>query len=351
MSKTHQTFDQSSDLITLVHQLISILNNKEQEVINRRFGLNRKKETLAAIGEDFSVTRERIRQIQSYGLKKLQRNVKKTNLIEVKEWALQLLKESGDILSEKNFESALKVRYPDFKDSIAELKLAAILFDEIHFESNKINYAPHFRLSTLHFSSIKRISQLAIKILKKEKEPLTPNKLLSMLQEELRKDNISLRKKLLLASIKLDRRLKVESERVSLIEWRHINPKTLYDKILFILRQTESPMHFSKITNTIIEKHFDNKSVSQQAVHNELINKEEFVLVGRGVYALKEWGYKEGTVKDVLTRILEKEGPLPQAALIQKVLEVRKVKPITIQININNKRNFKKNEENLITIA
>lgn len=351
MPTNEPSLTQTQDLVSIVHQLISILNTKEQEVIKRRYGIKRPKETLAAIGNDFSVTRERIRQIQSYGLRKLQRNVQKTNLIELKNWTIQLLKESGDIIPESTYESALRTKYSQYEKNIAELKLAAILFEEIQFEPNKINFAPHFRIKGLKFETIKNLNQIATKILKKVGEPLTPNKILSIIQEELKQSNVTFRKKLILAAIKLDRRIKVKADSISLISWRHINPKTLYDKILFVLRKHETPIHFSEITNTIIQENFDIKSVSQQAVHNELINKEDFVLVGRGVYALREWGFKEGTVKDVLTRILKKEGALAQATLIQKVLEVRKVKPITIQININNKEHFKKTPDNLITLA
>ena len=46
--------------------LISNLKEKQQDVVVRRFGLSgRKKTTLDAIGKDFGVTRERVRQIES----------------------------------------------------------------------------------------------------------------------------------------------------------------------------------------------------------------------------------------------------------------------------------------------
>ncbi|NMC87087.1 MAG: hypothetical protein GYA69_01385, partial [Candidatus Moranbacteria bacterium] len=62
-----------------------------------------------------------------------------------------------------------------------------------------------------------------------------------------------------------------------------------------------------------------------------------FVLVGRGIYALAEWGYKKGTVKDVIEEIIKAaKKPLKRDEIIGKVLKVRQVKKSTIVINLNN---------------
>jgi DNA-directed RNA polymerase delta subunit len=78
------------------------------------------------------------------------------------------------------------------------------------------------------------------------------------------------------------------------------------------------------------------KKTHPQTVHNELIKDKRFVLVGRGTYALSEWGYKRGTVKEVLEEILRKHSrPMKRGDIIKKVLEVRQVKKSTIVINLN----------------
>ena len=56
-----------------------------------------------------------------------------------------------------------------------------------------------------------------------------------------------------------------------------------------------------------IEKFF-NKKAHVATTHNELIKDPRFVLVGRGLYALAEWGYMSGVVRDVIKKILEKNG-------------------------------------------
>lgn len=342
----------TQDPIQILNQLIKLLTPKEDAVIRRRFGFDSQEiETLAKIGQDFKVTRERIRQIQAYGFKKLQRNAQKTNLTALRDWALNLMKESGDIINETTFDNQLRIKYPEYEDMIQELKLSTMLFTEIHYESNKIHFRPHFRKNNISLSEIKNISKIARQILNTEKDVLSHNKMVSMIQEALRKSETNLRKKLILAALKLDRRITVKAATVSLTKWRHVNPKTLYDKILFILRKEKEPIHFTNITNKIIASDFDKKSVSQQAVHNELINKSDFILVGRGIYALKEWGFQSGTVCEVITRIIQEQGPLDYEALIDKVLEHRQVKPITVQININNKELFKRDKDNKVRLT
>jgi hypothetical protein len=101
-------------------------------------------------------------------------------------------------------------------------------------------------------------------------------------------------------------------------------------------------MHYIEIADRITMHNFDTKVVNTQAVHNELIRFKDFVLIGRGIYALKEWGYKNGTVADVITEILKEHGPLSRNDIASKVLEKRQVKRITILLNLKNKQLFER---------
>ena len=89
-----------------------------------------------------------------------------------------------------------------------------------------------------------------------------------------------------------------------------------------------------------------------QAIHNELIKDPRFVLIGRGIYALSTWGYKKGTIADIIKSILEKsEQPLSREEIVKQVLKVRKVKETTILLNLQNKKLFKKVDKNSFTLA
>ena len=85
--------------------------------------------------------------------------------------------------------------------------------------------------------------------------------------------------------------------------------------------------------------------------HNELIKDPRFVLVGRGLYALSEWGYMSGVVKDVIRNVIEKNGPLTKKEVIEKVLKERYVKENTILVNLQNPKYFKKDKEGKYSIA
>ena len=115
-----------------------------------------------------------------------------------------------------------------------------------------------------------------------------------------------------------------------------LNPKTLKDKAIYIMKREKVPMHFVDISNKITE--MLGKSVKVNTIHNELIRNEEFVLIGRWIYALKEWGFIPGTVQDVIVNILEKKWkPMNTEEITKEVLKTRNVKQTTIYMNLQNK--------------
>ena len=102
-------------------------------------------------------------------------------------------------------------------------------------------------------------------------------------------------------------------------------------------------MHFVEIANLINENKFDKKKANPATVHNELILDKKYVLVGRGIYALKEWGYQKGTVADVILEIMkEKQSPMSKQEVVDEVLKQRMVKKTTIHIALLNRKLFKK---------
>ena len=127
-----------------------------------------------------------------------------------------------------------------------------------------------------------------------------------------------------------------------LTEWPEICPKTIRDRAYLVLKNAEKPAHFREIATFIKERKFDSKRVYASTVHNELIKDGRFVLVGRGIYALAEQGYKPGTAREVISRILKSSGPLESGNLIKLVLKERLFKENTILLNLQNRRLFKR---------
>ena len=58
-----------------VNDVLSSLSDREQKIVRMRFGLdNGKSHTLEEVGQEFAVTRERIRQIEAKALAKLRKH-------------------------------------------------------------------------------------------------------------------------------------------------------------------------------------------------------------------------------------------------------------------------------------
>jgi DNA-directed RNA polymerase delta subunit len=122
-----------------------------------------------------------------------------------------------------------------------------------------------------------------------------------------------------------------------------VNPKNIRDKIYVILHENGKHMHFNEIADAIKVSEFKRKEVTTQAIHKDLFKDKRFVLIGRGIYALKEWGYEKGTVADIITEVLKKSGePLHRDEIVKRVLKSRYVKETTILLNLQGKSQFKR---------
>lgn len=326
------------DLKGQVEQLLILLSERERYVIESRFALkNSDKMTLEQIGQHYSVTRERIRQIENNALVKLKRNINNTLLSNINNHAYSLLIENGGLMNEEILISSLNDG--DKKYNPSALIFILSLDNRFIKKPNTINYLPYFRLNDFSDELIDKIVKESFALLSKNKDVLSFKELLSAIKPL--DSSFEVTSESMIKSVtQIHKSFKVIDNKVGLKSWKHIHPKTLRDKIFFVLRKSEKPMHFVDISNAISNNRFDNKSVNLQAVHNELIRFEEFILIGRGIYALREWGYESGTVKDVIERILKKHGVLSEEQVIEKVLENRNVKKITILLNLKNSENF-----------
>jgi hypothetical protein len=131
--------------------------------------------------------------------------------------------------------------------------------------------------------------------------------------------------------------------RWGLVKWPTVNPKNIRDKIYVILSENKKHMHFNEIAEAIKDSDFKRKDVTTQAIHNELIKDKRFVLIGRGIYALKEWGYEKGTVADIISEVLrDAKEPLHRDEIVKRVLKSRFVKETTILLNLQSKPQFKR---------
>jgi len=320
---------------TLCKNLIKTLPERQREIICRRFGLyfekekERKKETLQAIGEDFGITRERVRQIENDGLRKIKKKI--SSLEKVFEFFKDYLKSHKGIKKEEILSEELGGE--KFKNHVLFL---LSLSDSFHRHKETEEFFSFWFLEDKFIKKAKKIISQFIKKLKKAKTPL---KLPSTYP---------------LSYIEISKKIGKSIDGLyGLVEWPEITPKGIRDKAYLILQQQKKPLHFTEVATLINSSSFFSpyKKVTVQAVHNELIKDPRFVLVGRGIYALKDWGYEEGTVKDIILSILKKaQRPLTKEEILEEVLKQREVKKSTILLNLNNKTYILKTEEGKYTI-
>jgi hypothetical protein len=326
----------SVNLQSLLDDLFLVLTEKEAMVIRRRFALQgQSKQTLEKIGRHFKVTRERIRQIESIALSKLRRTVRTTRLNDVNEMAKGIIRVHGGVMREDELVSQVLRRTTSTTEvDGAVLRLAFSIDAELSSAGPTGTFVPFWRLETLAMEDVSLIVDSIVKILRKRKSCMKRDEIVSAVQAlNLFGDRVPSRE-LILSCLAIDERLREIDEGWGLTEWRFVRPRSIRDKVEIILRKSGQPLHFMDIANRIREARFDHKNVTVQAVHNELIRYPQFVLVGRGLYALKEWGYEPGTVADVIERILREKGPLSKREIIAEVARQRTVKVGTISLNL-----------------
>ena len=332
------------NLQELLDSLFMVLTDKEAMVIQKRFALKgEQKQTLEKIGKHFNVTRERIRQIESIALSKLKRTVRTTRLDEVNRLAKDVLRISGGLLREEKLITTCLKRIANAKEiDGAVLRLSFSIDPDMVAGSRALSFIPFWRLESLSMDDVSLIVNSIVKILKKRKNCMSSDEIVSAIQSLNLFDGRVPSRELVVSCLEIDERLREISEGWGLTEWRFVRPRSIRDKVEIILRKSGEPLHFMDIANRIKEAQFDHKNVTVQAVHNELIRYPQFVLVGRGLYALREWGYEPGTVADVIEKILKEKGPLSKKEIISEVAKQRTVKVGTISLNLQKMPYFKR---------
>ena len=327
------------NLELIVNDILSIIDQeREREIITRRFGLFDRRETLEQIGELLGITRERVRQLEKAILTKLKNateNGKVAAVNNIEKVLVRELSEMGRVARVSDLADKLLGGTSNAKDRsrvafIAELAPGLTVVDQ------NDNY--YHSVGIREYGDDKKIRDEVdriVSVIKKHGEPLT----IEQLHDQMSYEHPSYVRAL--ASV--SKLLAHLNDSWGLIKWPTVNPKNIRDKIYVILTETDRPMHFSEIAKSIKNSDFKRKDVTTQAIHNELIKDQRFVLIGRGIYALDSWGFSRGTVADIISEVLKKSPePLHRDEIVRRVLKSRQVKETTILLNLQSKPQFKR---------
>lgn len=318
--------------------LTTIDRDREKEIVSRRFGLFDRKETLEQIGELLGITRERVRQLEKAVLIKLKANAKENklpNLSEIQTVLKETVNDRGGISRVTELSAYLTER--NSKVDQSQISFLAQLCDELIVVEENDDYYHAVGVKALHDEAkTKELVNLIITAVKKIGEQAPIEKI----SKEVGND-LGAQQTRALASI--SKQLAALNGQWGLVKWPTVNPKNIRDKIYVILKENGKPLHFNDIAAAIKKSDFKRKDVTTQAIHNELIKDKRFILIGRGIYALREWGYEKGTVADIITSVLKgAEKPLHRDEIIKQVLKSRFVKETTILLNLQGKSQFKR---------
>ncbi|MDO8470557.1 MAG: sigma factor-like helix-turn-helix DNA-binding protein [bacterium] len=328
----------ATDYSKLTLSLLSELDPRTREILISRFGLEKKEPlTLEAIGKKFDITRERVRQIVEEGIKEAQKELvkdkKSSFLSQIFAQAGKILKRSGDVKREDMLIEELLGKGTPHANHVVFLLSVAPKFTRL-------------RENDLHYTFWASDPDVASQV------PSLLKDLLSHFQkseqahsaDELHK---SYDKGIEVSHLEIAKEIEQGFDsKWGLTEWPTIKPRGVRDKAYLLLKREGKPMHFTDVTHLIDEFYGEQRKALVQTVHNELIKDPRFILVGRGTYGLGEWGLNAGTVKDVISKILQEyRKPMAKEILIQKTLAQRQVKPSTIALNLQDRTYFVRDEQ------
>lgn len=350
----------------LIEELLKALAAREAQVIRLRFGIDGSKpQTLEKIGKSFDITRERVRQIERLSIAKIKEASAFDELIRPLENAVahELIQYGGARSVDSLLDSFLASEHEPNRSRNIFLFLANHLLESIS-EVDHQEALPSWKMKhiDLHFFDPVTNELIDILILNQEPKPFDTiweqfqksnyyaqkrNELIDrhpLPNENVTDDHL---KKCVLSCLEMSKKTAQNPfQQWGLSQWPSIKPKRMADKIYLILKQQGKPLHFNVITDLINKTGFDHKTAHAPTVHNELILDNRFVLVGRGIYALREWGYSDGVVSDVISDILAQAGqPLTRDEIVERVSQRRIVKRGTVYLSLSDRLRFGKTSD------
>lgn len=327
------------------YELVRALPARFQEILSSRFGLGGKDPlTLEAIGTSHSITRERVRQIVEEGLQLLREDLKtskKTHTEGIFEHFKKALESVGSIKREDLLLDMLEVR-----NTANEAIFLLTVGENFYNQRETRDFFPFWSLDETKVENALMMYKDLVGFFEEKGQAMGEEHIAGKYGKGA------------LSYLEVSKSLmRGHDGRWGLSHWPEVNPRGMRDKAYLALKELGKPLHFTEVAKAIT--HLQDrlsgrkkKNVLPQTVHNELIKDGRFVLVGRGTYGLKDWGLEQGTIKDIMVRILKGSlKPLSREEIIQKTLEKRKAKESTIQLNLQDRSRFLRHENGTYSLV
>ena len=340
--------DIKAKLDNVIQSILSTIERpREADIITRRYGLDGERETLEQVGETLNITRERVRQIEKATLIRIKLSLddgKNSLFNDVEMDIVKALHEMGR--AAKVDDLAIKLTGDSSSKTCATLTLLAELSSKMLLTSeNDRYYAAIILTSERDDREIRKEINGIVKTLREHGKPVTLDELYRLVGGNYEHPSE------VGAIASISKQITSLRDMWGLTKWPSVNPRNIRDKIYVVLKENGQPMHFSEIARQVKSQNFRRNNVTEQAIHNELIKDDRFVLIGRGIYALAENGYKKGSITDVITELLRQNGPMYRDDIVREVLKSRQVRETTILLNLQSKPQFKRVAKNQYALA
>lgn len=330
--------------------LKNLPSRRMRDVVEKRFGIKGgQPKTLQAIGREYKITRERVRQIESEALKALRRDEHIAEVTPVLAALDNHVREYGGVMAEHHLLS-------NFSQNKHHAHIGLLLDISRAFHKLPETDAHHCRwtIDKEKALQVEKVFAGVVEALEAKKKTVSEEELHALIASSAHKilgeeigENII---HAYLAASKVIR--KNPYHEFGLAWWPSVNPSGVKDKAYVAIAKAVKPLHFREVAEAINKAGWSKKKAHPQTVHNELIKDKRFVLVGRGLYALKEWGYEPGAVRDVIVSVLKDSGkPMTKEEIVQAASKKRMVKVPTILLNLQNKHLFRKTDDGKYLLA
>jgi hypothetical protein len=285
-------------LTKILNSVFSDLNQRERDIIFRRFGFKGEEETLEELAQDYNLTRERIRQIQEKVLKKtvpvLRSNPEVALLIEKSK---KFLKPIG-VRREQTFLNLVQEEFNFNYQEIKIFKFFTIFSQKIIFHPGDEDFHNFYALEEKVLKICRHLLKKIYFHLLETKKLYSEDELLNLTLKEIKRHlGVQPKPQDLLDFLKILKNLgKNPFNFWGLRSNNFITPRCLKDKIIFIFKLEKRPLHFREIYQKLHElakiedesiHYFWHKNYNVNSIKNELIRHPDFVLVKRGIYYLK----------------------------------------------------------------
>jgi hypothetical protein len=340
-------------LHTSLDGFVKELEKRQRDIITRRFGItNTTPTTLAKLGEKYDITRERVRQIEAAGLKELRDVVRADqDMMALHEKCVAHIEKMGGVRRADVLVDDLKFVLKDEELTAPYIDLLFAIVKKPQYHQETADYYAFWYINKEALSANKKFVDKLATVLKGKKEMVMDREKFDQLFSQVIKQH-EVQDFVALNFVLNSKRFSVNAYGdFGLSHWPEITPKTVRDKSYLVLKKRGEALHFKDIAEEINKVEFDVKKAHPQTVHNELIKDERFVLVGRGLYSLQEFGIHPGTTKDVLENILKDKGPLHVDTIVDLVSDQRILKRNTIVLNLQDKKRFKKLDGGMYHVA